>query len=162
VPCIAWQPGTVRAGIRSDAIAMGIDVLPTLCAMAGAPLPAGGTIDGKDITAVLTRNAPSPHDELVLFSEADIAGIRTQNWKYVVADWYAGVQNGLEKRGYPQLYDIRADPGESYSVASLHPDVLKAMQARLARARETFTPLRPGKSRITPAAPTRMPGIIQD
>ena len=162
VPCIAWRPGTVRAGARSGAIAMGIDVLPTLCAMAGVPLPPGVTSDGRDLTAVLTRGAPSPHDELLLFSEADIAGIRAQHWKYVVADWYAGVQNSLEKRGYPQLYDLRTDPGESYSVASLHPGVLKAMEARLARARAIFTPLRPGKSRITPAAPVRIPGIIQD
>jgi arylsulfatase A-like enzyme len=37
VPCIARQPGIVKAGQRTHSIAMGIDFLPTFCAMAGIP-----------------------------------------------------------------------------------------------------------------------------
>jgi hypothetical protein len=35
-------------------------------------------IDGRDISAVLTRMAGSPHDQLVLFDNEDVVGIRTQ------------------------------------------------------------------------------------
>lgn len=55
VPFIARWPGTIPAARRSDAIAMGIDIMPTLCALAGLPQPAGVTVDGKDISGVLTR-----------------------------------------------------------------------------------------------------------
>ena len=50
VPCIAWMPGTVPAARRCNAIVMGIDVLPTFCAMAGLPPPANDVIDGKVIS----------------------------------------------------------------------------------------------------------------
>jgi uncharacterized sulfatase len=39
------------------------------------------------------------------------------------------------------LFDVRADPAEAYNLASLHPEILKDMRARLDRARATFEPL---------------------
>lgn len=48
VPMLAWQPGTVPAGRKSNAIGMSIDFLPTFCAMAGLSVPAGVTLDGLD------------------------------------------------------------------------------------------------------------------
>jgi arylsulfatase A len=53
VPAIAWQPGTVPAGRQTDAIAMGIDLLPTVLAMAGKQVPPGVKLDGLDLTDLL-------------------------------------------------------------------------------------------------------------
>lgn len=141
VPFIAHWPGQIPANRRTDAITMGIDMMPTLCALAGTRLPQGVTIDGKDITHVLLHDGVTPHDELVLFQGEEVVGIRTQKWKYVSADIYQAYFILLEGRGYPQLYDMTR-MGETYSVASLHPDVLEIMQTRLARAAEEFAPLR--------------------
>lgn len=137
VPFIARWPDRIPAGTRSDAIAMGIDLLPTFCALGDIAPPKNVELDGKDISALLTRQGASPHEELLLFQGKDVVGIRTQQWKYVNADFYMSYFVLLEKRGYPQLYDMR-DPSEQYSVASLHPDVLREMRARLARAAERF------------------------
>lgn len=143
VPCIAWQPGTVPAGRRCNSIAMGIDFLPTFCAMAGLPDPTGVTLDGKDISPVLTRGAPSPHDALFLFDDEEVTGVRTQRWKCIsYADYHGHVLP--TDRKYPQLYDVAADPSESYSVHQRHPDVLADMRKKLADARATFGPLRKG------------------
>jgi uncharacterized sulfatase len=148
-PLIAWQPGTVPAGGRSSAIGMAIDFLPTFCAMARAPLPVGVTIDGMDLTPLLTgRTALSPHEELILFDNEDPVAIRTPRWKYVASDYYRGRLFPTEEK-YPQLYDMSVDPAENYSVADRHPDVLANMQARLAAARERFAPF---KSATIPAA----------
>lgn len=141
VPFIARWPGHIPANRRSDAIAMGIDLMPTFCALAGTPLPHGVTIDGKDIGSVLLRSGATPHDELLLFQGEDVVGLRTQAWKYVNADFYMDHFLLLEGRGYPQLYDMRR-PGEDYSVASLHPDIVKAMRARMEQAAARFAPLR--------------------
>lgn len=150
VPMIAWQPGTVPAGRTCDAIGMSIDFLPTFCAMAGTPPPAGVTLDGRDISAMMTRGAPSPHarDGLLLFDNEDVVGVRTQRWKYVLADYYRGPLMALDARGYPQLYDLERDPGESYSLAAREPQVLAAMRARVAAARATFGPMVTGPSTI--------------
>lgn len=144
VPFIARQPGTLPAGHRVKSIAMAIDLLPTFCAMAGAPLPAGVELDGRDITSVLTRGAASPHDELVLFDNENVAAIRTQRWKYVVKTYYGAMALPLDLAGYEDLFDVMADPSESYSLAAEHPDVVSDMKARITRARESFKPLKKG------------------
>lgn len=147
VPCLAWQPGTVPAGRRCNSITMGIDFLPTFCAMAGASAPAGKEIDGKDITQVLTRGAPSPHEALFLFNDEDVTAVRTQRWKCMSHAHYHGYLINTDQQ-YPQLYDMADDPGEYYSVHQRYPEVLAEMRKKLADARESFVPLKKGQPKF--------------
>ena len=140
VPFIAWGPGRLPAGKVSGEIAMNIDLLPTILALAGKPLPTT-QIDGGDLTAVLTRGARSPHDELILFNNEKVAAVRTDRWKYVANTYYRTSDVPLARLNSEVLFDVRADPSEAYNLASLHPEVVKDMQARLARAKATFEPL---------------------
>lgn len=142
VPCIAYQPGKVPVGRRCDSIVMGIDFLPTFCAMAGAPLPGTNAIDGLDISPVLARGAASPHDALYLFNDEEVVAVRTQRWKYLGKSYYHGFLTPMEGRGWPQLYDMRNDISESYSVADRNPEAVTEMQTLLAAARLRFEPLR--------------------
>ena len=145
VPGIVWGPGRLPAGRRVSSIAMGIDWLPTFLAMAGVAPPAGVTLDGRDITAVLTNGAQSPHEALILFDGEVPIGLRSQRWKYVESLYYRGnMTSPLSGRGYEQLYDLNADPSENYSVAATHPAEAKAMRERLAAAKAEFAPLRKG------------------
>lgn len=143
VPFLARQPGRIPAGIVSDAMAMNIDLLPTLAKWAGAPMPAA-QIDGADISSLLTiRKAPSPHDELVFFINEDVAAIRTQRYKLIVRSFYRSILAPLDTRDdWQVLVDLQNDPEESYDVSSRHPDVLADLTARLTRARATFDPLK--------------------
>ena len=142
VPFIARFPGVIPPGRRVASIAMGIDVLPTACAMAGVVLPADLVVDGRDITAVLTRGAASPHEQLILFDNETPVAVRTQQWKYVGNTYYRGLRLPYDLLGLSELYDVRADPSESYSVASIHPDVAADLKARLAQARSDFAALK--------------------
>jgi arylsulfatase A len=167
VPFIAKMPGTIPAGKRVGSIAMGIDFLPTFCAMAGVPDPAGVELDGKDISTVLTKGDPSPHDELLLFDNEDIVGLRTQRWKYVAAAYYHGYLLPISGwvRGItdsPQLYDMSRDNSENYSASTRHADVVTDMQARLARARAQFEPFRTRKTNIIPVPATPATTKTQD
>lgn len=142
VPFVACWPGTVPAGVRTSAIGMSIDFLPTFCAIAGKAPPAGVTLDGRDISALLTgRTAISPHDALLLFNNEVPVAIRTQRWKYVGSIYYRGHLASMEK-AYPQLYDVSADPSESYNLADRYREVVAEMKARLAAARDQFAPFR--------------------
>jgi len=142
VPFIARQPGVLPAGQQVPSIAMGIDILPTLCAMAGVSLPADLVIDGKDITRVLVSGAPSPHEALVLFDNETPVAVRTQRWKYVANAYYRGFRMPYELFGYGQLYDLQSDPAENYSVADAHPEVAASLKAVLDKARLEFAPLK--------------------
>lgn len=143
VPFLAIQPGTIPAGVQSSSIAMGIDFLPTLCAMAGMASPAGVELDGRDISQMLCNGAASPHEQLLLFNDEDVVAVRTQRWKYVSTVYYRNFLVPMEGRGYPQLYDMESG-NEDYSVASLHPQVAQEMEGRLLAARNRFGPLKTG------------------
>jgi arylsulfatase A-like enzyme len=144
VPFIAWAPGMIEPGGRTDAIICGIDLLPTFCSLAGRSLPQGVELDGRDISAVLTAGATSPHEEILLFNNEDVVGVRTQRWKYIRQTYYRSLMVDMERAGYAQLYEVSRDVGEDYSVAATHPDVTREMQARIERARETFAPFKRG------------------
>jgi arylsulfatase A len=140
VPFVAWAPGRIPAGRRVASMIMGIDLLPTFRAMAGMVPLAGVELDGRDVTQVLTKGAPSPHDQLVLFDNEVPVGIRTQDWKYLDAVYYRGLKLPVGLLGYQELYDERGGRAENYSVADVHPEVAKAMKARLDAAKTTFAP----------------------
>lgn len=148
VPFIARQPGRIPAGLVNDSIAMNIDLLPTIARWTGARVP-DVVLDGADIASLLTQpHAPSPHDELVLFINEDVAAIRTQRYKYVVRSHYRTYEAPLDAAGrtdWAVLIDMANDPAESYDVSARHPDVLADMQPRIARARTTFDPLKTAK-----------------
>jgi uncharacterized sulfatase len=150
VPFIARQPGRIPAGLVNDSIAMNFDILPTVVRWTGGAVP-DVELDGADIASLLTiPRAPSPHDELVLFINEDVAAIRTQRWKYVVRSFYRGYEAPLDRpdvADWTLLIDMPKDPAESYDVSSLHPDALADMKARVERARATFAPLATPKTR---------------
>ncbi len=141
VPFVARCPGIIPAGIRTDEIAMNIDLLPTLCTLAGAPIPAV-ELDGQDVGGLLTTSGQaSPHSELILFNNELVSGIRTKRWKYVSRSYYRTIDVPLERVGGWQLIDLEVDPSENYDVSARYPEVVADMRARLERAQATFEPL---------------------
>jgi uncharacterized sulfatase len=139
VPMIARWTGTLRPRV-TDAIAMNIDLLPTICAATGTPLPAV-ELDGRDLLPVLRDGAPSPHEQLVLFHNERVAAVRTPRWKYVGRAYYRHYHLPLAALGLPLLFDLRSDPDETLNMAERAPDVLRDMAARFAAARSRFEPL---------------------
>jgi arylsulfatase A-like enzyme len=139
VPFVARWPRGLPAGQVRDGISVNLDLLPTLATLAGAELPAALELDGRDLTAMLRDDAPSPHDEIVLFDNRHVAGLRTPRWKLVVRSYYRTYDVALHRM--PLLFDMQADPGETYNVADRYPDALADMLARLARARARFDPI---------------------
>ena len=146
VPFVAWAPGRLPAGKRVGSIISGMDLLPTFLAMAGRPPLSDVALDGRDITAVLTKGAPSPHEQLVLFDNEVPIAVRTQDWKYVDAVYYRGLKLPVGLLGYNELYDHRGAPGadrpENYSVSETVPEIAGQMKARLEAARKAFAPLK--------------------
>jgi arylsulfatase A-like enzyme len=138
VPFVARQPGRIPAGRVDSGLSSNLDLLPTLAAMAGRPLP-GVELDGADVSGMLMGEGASPHDEILLFNNNFVAGLRTERWKLVARSYYRTYDAPLD--ALPLLFDMQADPGETYSVARLHPQVLSDMHARIARARAKYEPM---------------------
>ncbi len=150
VPFIAWWPDHIQAGTVSRAIAMNIDIFPTISAILTGKTAGLNTIDGRNIWPLLQGSDLSPHEVLYLFNNEDIAAIRTQDWKYMVRAYYKNryiaFENIEEKMGfaYELLFDMTVSLPERYSQAENRPAVLNNMKNRLAKARQIFDPMRTG------------------
>jgi len=94
VPFFVHYPGVTQAGGNSDILFASIDIYPTLCGLAGLPVPLH--CGGKDLSAAMRgKNIPSP-DAVFLMNNTkrgereghapDFRGIRTQTHTYAVAE----------------------------------------------------------------------------
>ena len=143
VPTIAWWPGKVPAGTATDEITGMMDVLPTLAALANAPLPTA-KIDGGDVSPILLgkAGAKSPHADLFYFySGLNLQAVRSGAWKLQIAGGDnpgKGKAKGKQQpkaEPYPRLYNLADDIGESKNVATDHPDVVAKLQALVEQAK---------------------------
>ncbi|RJG27486.1 sulfatase family protein [Massilia cavernae] len=88
VPMIVRWAGTVRPGMRTDAMVSWIDILPTLVDMAGGKPPVD--IDGKSFAPLLRGTAPGHRDAIFTTHDNDqyvnvypMRSVRTGRWKYI-------------------------------------------------------------------------------
>lgn len=150
VPFIATWPGRIPAGSVCTAATSSVDVLPTLAALAGAQLPTDRTIDGRDMTALLTGASDvSPHEALLCYRGNDLEAVRAGRWKLHLAK---------EGMAVEELYDLETDVGESTNVYDAHPEVVAHILAHAERARADL-----GDARLGLAGPGRRPvGTVDD
>lgn len=136
VPFIAFFPGVLPAGAVRSEMAMGIDVFPTLLALAGIEPPDDRVIDGRDLMPMLQAGAPTPHEALFFYWATQLGAVRSGPWKFQtrrpIPVGYAPVPLMLQMPLGPWLFDLQRDGDESYDVGDRHPQV----RARLARLLE--------------------------
>ena len=139
VPFIARWPSRIPAGHATGAMAMNIDLYPTIAAILDVPLAQARMLDGRNILPLLTgASNDSPHQALYFFNHDRIAGLRTQHWKIVVRADYRNIERWLPGRDIQLLFDLRTDPMERYSLAAHHPAKLRELKTLLKRAEREF------------------------
>lgn len=146
VPCIARWPGRIPHGRVCDELAATIDLLPTVAALAGAPLPPGRTIDGQNLWPLLsaTPGARTPHDAYLFYWGRELQAIRSGPWKLHFPHTYPrpkppGAEGKpgryAQHRIGRELFNLETDPGETTNVAAAHPEVVGRLEALAERAR---------------------------
>jgi choline-sulfatase len=110
VPLIVRLPGDAYAGTSVGEPASLVDLLPTLCGLAGVPAETLQPHDGRDLLPLIDG---SDTRQRTVFSEEHVEEVATTcfmirrgTWKYVYV-------HGVEA----QLFDLEADPGEWRNLA---------------------------------------------
>ncbi len=126
VPMIVYWKNRVQKDSKCDLPVSTIDILPTICAITGSPLPKS-ELDGRDISPVFSSGKLDlvplfwhfPHyrgDDVVPYSI-----IRDGEWKLIKR--YEGV--GFE------LYNLTNDLGEKIDLAEKYPEKVAEMNDKL-------------------------------
>lgn len=136
VPMIAAWPGQIAPGANNSCVAAHMDLMPTICEVAGAAAPPG--IDGMSILSVLKGNPPSPAiAERTLFFVRREGGptagfsthaVRRGDWKLVYNTPYTPFE----------LYNLKQDPKEETDLSQKAPrirnEMIKALKIHQTRA----------------------------
>lgn len=140
---LRW-PGHVPAGQREETSVTGaVDFLPTICKLAGVPVPTDLQPDGEDVSDIwlgTRRQRTKPlHWEWLFGVQGEdytppMLAIRDGDWKLFIN----------HDGSHTQLYNIPQDIGEATNQAAQHPDVVKALTAKALAWQKTL-----------PASPTR-------
>ncbi|SRR5579884_3889605 len=148
-PFIARFPGRIPAGRGrgrvSHAVATTMDLVPTIAHLCGAPLPSA-PLDGVDIWPVLSGMRESVDRDVFLYFDGwNLQCARMGEWKlhlsrYNTYPWSPELAGGLVNLPLPapELYNLQQDPDESYDVAADNPQVVAAIQNRIAALLPAF------------------------
>jgi arylsulfatase A len=163
VPGIIRWPGKAKAGTICGEPVNGTDILPTLCAMAGARVPSERPIDGASILPIfkdkrIKRKVP-------LYWRYDRALSRPLTVAMREGDWKILADNKMTKF---ELYNVRKDIAEEHNLAASEPERLAKMKKTLANMARQIQISRPERQNNPPRIPTkkrktlfiRLPGMI--
>ena len=115
IPAIISYPRSISAGSRSGALTSMVDFFPTVCGLAGVPIPR--SVEGTDHSGAFTGDPANVGPDSVFlmnFSKyfdwfqdgAEWRGIRTRTYMYCV-----------RLDGTEELYDLTADPLQMTNIA---------------------------------------------
>lgn len=148
VPLLTYWPGHVRAGHVSTAMISQVDLLASLAALVGEPLPGDGAVDSFDMLAPLLGQTDRGRDHVVedtklmvatgatvASSGARVLALRAGDWKFIrgSAPPQSFHGNAIGTQTRDQLYDLARDPAEHHDLSATLPARTHAMAARLSR-----------------------------
>jgi len=147
VPGILQWPGRIQPGTVSHEPVCGVDVLPTLCELAGVTPPQDRALDGASIVPIFTGGAIER--KTPLYWQYNYArgkprvAMRIGDWKIlaeltgvdlkptggITAESQRAIKTA--ELGRAELHNLKQDIGETKDLAEEQPERLKKMYARL-------------------------------
>jgi arylsulfatase A len=140
VPGLAWWPGKIQPGVCRT-LASTMDVFPTAAALAGAELPKGREIDGKDLSPVLFGTGEVPRELYAYYRGERLFAARMGPWKahFITQPGYG--PGKIEELVEPELYNVEEDPSEIRNVAAAHPELVRSIRAAADKLQASVKPV---------------------
>ena len=122
-----WPAGGIPAAAECDALSAHIDVFPTLAEITGARLSdeVKKQVEGRSLLPVLKNPKAEWPDRTLVHHVGRWAKGKAAESKYAKCS----IQNSrFTLVNNEELYDLKADPGESKNVIAEHPDVVAKLR----------------------------------
>ena len=119
MPTVIRWPKEIEAGSVNDEVLTAMDILPTFAQVSGATLREDRKIDGRDISAVLTEGAESPHEYFFYAYWGDLQAVRWGDWKLRIFE------------GEEALYNLASDISEKKNLADENPEIVEKLKGAM-------------------------------
>jgi len=129
VPAVAWWPGKIGAGTKSDVLLAGFDLFPTLTDIAGIAKDNPTHLDGISAKEHFLHGKPMAARDVFFGYEPKLGtAMRHGDWKMIL------------KGDDLQLYNLKDDLKETTNVATAKPEITALMRQAIERFKQTVTP----------------------
>jgi len=138
--CIIKYPDALQANTSSDRAFFSVDLLPTLCELAGIPLADNMVIDGANVWDMISgdEHAQNPHEYYEISTAKNFDGIMSGDgkWKLHLPHSYRSlITPGMDGAAGKyetlnialSLFDMVNDPMEQSNVIDKYPEVAERM-----------------------------------
>jgi len=127
VPFIVRYPGVVPAGkVDKTTVIAAVDMLPTLCSIAGVALPNSYKPDGQNVLEAFKGKEFKRSQPIFQYWQGNAAGVNWPRLTVVDGEWKLLMNYHKTKI---ELYKHLEDWGEENNVAEQHPEVVERLSA---------------------------------
>ncbi|MFC1766211.1 arylsulfatase [Planctomycetota bacterium] len=123
-----WPAADIPAGAECDALSAHIDIFPTLAEITGATLSAEvqQQLEGRSLVPLLKNPQAQWADRILVHHAGRWPAGQAEKFKYTKS----AIQNSrFTLVNNRELYDLKADPGETKNVIAEHPEVVATLRA---------------------------------
>lgn len=129
VPAIAWWPGKIKAGSKSDALIAGFDLFPTFTDIVGLTASNPDNLDGTSLERHLLKQEDFPGRDIFFGYEPKLGtAMRRGPWKMIV------------KEDDVQLYNLADDRMETTNLADQYHQHVEEMRSAIEQFNKDVTP----------------------
>ncbi|MFO0945687.1 MAG: arylsulfatase [Planctomycetota bacterium] len=134
VPCFVRWPARVRPGLALDNVSAHIDVLPTLLAAAGVPVPHGVKLDGRSFLPLLEEKQVSWPDRVLFFQwhRGDVMeryrSFAARSTRYKLVQPLGTGEKSNPSDAPLLLFDMKDDPLETKNIAKENPEIVETLR----------------------------------
>ena len=135
---VRWPGGTPAGKVDETTVLAAVDLLPTLCSLAGAEAPPSEAVDGLDMSAAL-RGKPTQRGKPLFWDlrESVVGPEIERNPKLIIRDGNWKLLTDHDG-GRAELYDIAADPKETADQAGRQPKLVERLKRKLLAWRDRY------------------------
>ena len=162
IPFIVAAPGVTKPGTKTGALVETVDIYPSLCELAGLPVPQG--LDGASFVAALKDPSAMTKEAVFhVYPRSQLMGRAVRTARYRLVEWKE--IGAAPDTAELELYDYETDPAETKNLAADQPKIVAQLRAILANQPEAKPQVRSagkGKKKTTRAKPKRDRGAMFD
>lgn len=119
---------------RVQLMASHVDLMPTFCELAGAPMLTDRVIDGKSLLPILRGTSSNAAHKYVYHTWHRYHPNSRSRWAISGERYKLGANGGTGNDNPPMfLYDLKADPGETRNILKQQPEVAKHLRGEFLR-----------------------------